>query len=770
MDNLGLAGKETASNLARQIRSQIGFVDAISSLRTASRSTQFNATCQATNSSGAGRRPQKKGKEEAAWGEESGLENSRREAIFCAAIMNRSRSLPGASFFVASSLLIAGFRRGLLILFLILAMFPRGGEASTNQLRVDLTELPLEALMELEVPTVYGASKFEQKATEAPSSITVVTSEEIKRYGYRTLGAVLGSVPGLHVSYDRSHAFLGFRGLNLGDFNSRVLVLINGHRVNDNLTDGAYLGTGFILDVDLIDRVEIIRGPGSVLYGNNAFFGVVNVITRDGKQLGGGELSGAYGSYDTYSGRFTFGQSFTNGLQFLLSGTLYDSAGPERLYYREFDTPDQNNGVAVNKDGDSFGSVFGSVSFRGFELQGGHINRQKENPTAQFNTIFNDSRLRTTDERSYANLKYTHSFPEVVDVSARVHYDRAGFLIGYPMSVAVATNLYKEKQTGEWWGAELQLQKRLWENRVTLTLGAEYRDDFRQDLKVYDQNTGLLFTDVHRSRQSHGVFFEGEVSPLSWLRFNHGVRYDQYGDFDFALNPRLALICNPLEKSTFKALYGTAFRAPNFLELSDPENQDIEPEEITAYELVYEQEITRWLRSSLSGYYNQMNELIVFENGGYTNFDADTKGMELALTGFWTNRLQGRVSYSFQQTEDRSGDRDLPDSPAHLVKLNLSSPLVQDKVFASLEFQYTSSRATLYTTPAGQTLAGPDAGDYGIVNVTLFSRNLVKNLECSASIYNLLDNKYSDPSSRFHRQYAIEQDGRTFHLKMTYRF
>src|SRR5439155_12007827 len=158
------------------------------------------------------------------------------------------------------------------------------------------------------IPIVYAASKLEQKATEAPSSITVIGADEIKKYGHRTLADILRSVQGFHVSYDRNYAFLGARGVSLGDFNSRILLLVDGHRVNNNLTDGAFIDTAFILDVDLIDRVEIIRGPGSVLYGNNAFFSVVNVITRQGKKLAGTEVSGEYGEFETFKGRATIGK------------------------------------------------------------------------------------------------------------------------------------------------------------------------------------------------------------------------------------------------------------------------------------------------------------------------------------------------------------------------------------------------------------------------------------------------------------------------------
>jgi iron complex outermembrane receptor protein len=657
----------------------------------------------------------------------------------------------------------------LCILFFFVALCGRASATETNQNSADLTSLSLEALMEIEVPVVFGASKFQQKATEAPSSVTVITSDEIKRCGYRTLADILQSVQGFYVSYDRNYSFLGSRGVNLSDFNSRILLLVNGHRLNNNLSDSAAIGTDFILDVDLIDHVEIIRGPSAVLYGNNAFFGVINVITRQGKQLNGAEVSGEYASYDTYKTRVTYGKLFTNGVQLLLSGTYYDSAGPDRLFYKKFNTPDQKNGVAQNMDGDSSGSFFGSLGYADFTLEGAFISREKKNPTAQFGSTFNDPRLQTTDDRGYTSLKYAHSFPEIVDVTAQVYYDRSDFEIGYPTAIGSgATFFSKEKDAGEWWGTEVQFNKRLWERHI-ITFGAEYRDDFRQHREVFDPASGKVFSDASRDRLSYGVYLQGDFMLRTNLHFNGGVRYDQYGNFNPAFNPRLALIYNPWKTATLKAIYGTAFRAPNFLELSDPRFQDIKPEEITSYELVYEQEIGRHLRSSVSGFYNQMQDLIVLQNGNYTNLNANTKGTELALEGNWNNGIRSRLSYSLQRTED-SSKQNLPDSPEHLVKMNVSVPVYKQKIFASLEFQYTSSRRTLFTTSTGETMNGMDAGGFETVNFTLFSRELIKNLEFSGSVYNLFDTRYGDPSSRFHLQDIIEQDGRSFRLKLTYRF
>jgi iron complex outermembrane receptor protein len=652
--------------------------------------------------------------------------------------------------------------------FLILACFlPLGAlsaEVAPTPKPVDLTELPLEALMEVEVPKVYAASKIEQKTTEAPASITIITADDVKKFGYRTLGDVLESVPGFNISYDRNYSFVGTGGISLGDFNNRILLLVDGHRVNNNLTDGAFVDTAFLLDMDLVDRVEVIQGPSAVLYGNNAFFGVINVITRKGAQLNGFEVSGGYASFDTYKGRVSYGKLFTNGVQLLLSGTYYDSGGNSKLFFKEFDTPAQNNGVAQNMDGDKYGSFFGALDYGDFNLEGAFNHREKVNPTAQYGTAFNDPLLATTDEQGYAALKYAYSFRDDFDVTARLYYDTYYHQIGYPFTPQL---FYVERDTGEWWGTEVQLNKRLWDRHV-FTVGAEYRDDFKQETELTSQPT------VSRTRESYGVYFQSDIALLKNLHFNGGVRYDQYGDFDPAFDPRLALIYNPFEKSTFKAIYGTAFRAPNFSELSDPRFQNIQPENITSYELVYEQEYGQHLQSSLSGFYNQMDHLIVFNSGNYTNFDAEAKGMELALEGFWTNGIKGRASYSLQYAKDHSVSWDLPDSPNHLFKFNVSVPLYADKIYAGVEFQYTSSRQSI-TTIAGAggqpiTVQGVDAGGFGIVNLTLFSQHLVKNLEFSASIYNLLDCQYADPASQFHVQDIIQQDGRSFRANLTYHF
>ena len=648
------------------------------------------------------------------------------------------------------------------MLWVLGAQLALADTSTTNA--VDLTALPIEDLMKFEVPKVYAASKVEQKSTQAPASITVVTSDDIKRYGYQTLADVLESVPGFSVTYDRNYDYLGVRGLSLGDFNSRILLLVDGHRVNNNLTDGAFVDHAFLLDVDLIDRVEIIHGPSAVLYGNNAFFGVINVVTRTGRQLNGFESAASYGSFDAYKARVSYGKQFTNGLELLLSGTYFNSSGNSSLFYPEFDTPGQNYGVAHNLDWEEAYKFFGSLTYGDLMLESAYSHRDKANPTGQYGVTYDDSRLRTTDDQGYAAVKLDHQFPEDFDLTARVYIDTYLHEIGYPF----VPLFFQERDTGDWWGTEVQMNKRLWD-RHTFTVGTEFRDDFHQQTELTGQPA------VFRNRQSYGFYAQADLAIITnQLHLDGGVRYDKYGDFNPTVNPRVAVIYNPVEKSTFKAIYGSAFRAPNFTELSDPRFQSILPEDITSYELVYEQDYGSHLRSSLSGYYNKLKNLIVFASGNYTNLNAQTRGIEAALEGQWSYGIRCRTSYSLQYTTDDASNWDLPDSPEHLIKLNASVPLVPDKLFAGLEFQYTSSRRSLttITSSSGEpiTVQGTAVGGFGVLNFTLFSQHLIKNLEASASIYNLLDRHYADPATPFHLQQTIAQDGRTFRLELTYHF
>ena len=215
---------------------------------------------------------------------------------------------------------------------------------------------------------IVGASKYEQKISEAPASVSVITAKDIKRYGYRTLADILKSIRSFYVTYDRNYNFIGTRGFGPpGDYNTRVLLLVDGHRINDDIYNQASIGTEFILDVDLIDKIEIVRGPSSSIYGTNAFFGVINVITKQAKDVGSPELSGEIffidNNYDAYKARGSYGHKFEKGLEMVLSASRYDSKG-QRLYFKEFDQPPDMDGWVKGGDYDNNYSFFSRVAYQ----------------------------------------------------------------------------------------------------------------------------------------------------------------------------------------------------------------------------------------------------------------------------------------------------------------------------------------------------------------------------------------------------------------------
>ncbi|MDF1526860.1 MAG: TonB-dependent receptor plug domain-containing protein [bacterium] len=146
---------------------------------------------------------------------------------------------------------------------------------------VDLTELSLEDLMSVQVKTVASASRYEQDVSDAPASVTIITGEQIRRYGYRTLSDALRSVMGFYVTSDRNYSYLGVRGVGLpGDYNARVLLMVDGHRFNEASNDSFFTGPGLGIDMDDIKKIEIVRGPASALYGQNAMLATINIITK----------------------------------------------------------------------------------------------------------------------------------------------------------------------------------------------------------------------------------------------------------------------------------------------------------------------------------------------------------------------------------------------------------------------------------------------------------------------------------------------------------
>jgi outer membrane receptor for ferrienterochelin and colicins len=627
-----------------------------------------------------------------------------------------------------------------------------------------------------DIPSVFSASKYEQKVTDAPSSVTILTATDIKRSGYRTLADILGATAGFYVTSDRNYEYIGVRGFSRpGDLNSRILVLINGHRINDNIYDAVAVGTDGFLDLNAVEKIEIIRGPSSSLYGTNAFFAVINIITKRGRDANGLEIGGAWGSYNSFRGSTTYGKRFTNGLEAFFSGAIYDSVGPD-LYSKEFDQPENNNGLFVKGDYDRYYRAFARLTCLDLAIQGGFSSRRKGIPTASYDTAFNDTRNRTVDQRGFVELAYEKLLTPWVTISTRAffdHYDYEGIYV-YLDEPADRLAYYYENHdaaTGNLWGAELRGTFHFFD-RVTLVLGGELQHNFQQDQSNYD---AAVLLDERRHTINGGLFLQGTLQLLKNLELNLGVREDFYHAFGGTTNPRVALLYHPWQRTDIKLLYGSAFRSPSALEIyyhdgynTTKPSQNLDPETIHTAELVVNQQIWEPIQTTVSLFYSKIANLIdlqvdpvdgllIYQNRN----DVRSAGVEFALEGHWPGGAEGQLSYSFQDAKDQASNRWLSNSPKHQAKLRLLLPLLKNRLFASTNLQYSSSRRTLQDTRT-------DA--YILADLTLLSQGFIKGWSLRGSIYNLFDKSYGYPGSTEHAQSIILQNGRTFWVEAAYAF
>jgi outer membrane receptor protein involved in Fe transport len=656
------------------------------------------------------------------------------------------------------------------LLTLILAV------SSSAQAQRALPELSLEELMQIDAGRVFGASERIQPSTEAPSSVSLITAEDIARHGYRSLAEILQAVRGVTISNDRNFSLLGARGFaKPGDYNSRILLLVNGHRVNDNVFGQAEIGPEFGIDPAMFERVEIIRGPASSIYGDSAFFAVVNVITKSGESMGGTSVAVDVGTLGTQLVRGSTGRRFDNGAEVAASATFENIDGAERLYFPSWDTPETNNGLAEGLDGERLGQFYGQAKLGSFTFTGAYGRRRRTVPTASFGTIFNYQELpqQTVDRHTLADLDYARTFSGGTRLSIRGSFDRFTYDGNYPFLTELpgVPLLAHNSVQGNRWSVATRLTQPL-AGRQVLTLGSEVIDNFDQDQHGEYLDPPIIALDLEKSSIQTAVYIQDEIKLARWLIVNGGVRYDHYENFE-RLTPRAALIAMPSANQSFKYLYGRAFRAPNGYERNELYFGDqvlsLRPESIDTHELVWERYTNDWLRTSVSGYWYAANRLITLVGDDTTLLGATfvnegkvrAAGLEFEAQLRPNGRLQSVVSYALQRAKDHETGEVLVNSPRHIAKLRLSGPAPIPGATVALDARYLSSR---------QTLRGATLNGVAIADVTMVAP-VGRRFEIVGSVRNLFNAEYADPASDAHLDEAIPQNGITARIgfRWTYR-
>jgi iron complex outermembrane receptor protein len=652
------------------------------------------------------------------------------------------------------------FARRKLMLWLALA----GAIPAQASPPIDLTSLSLEQLLEV---NIVGASKYEQKQSEVAAAVSVITRQEIKAFGWRTLAEALASLPGVHITYDRQYTYLGTRGFGLpGDLTARVLFNINGNRVNDPVYDGGPAGREFPLDVDLIERIEFIPGPGGAVYGQNAMFGVVNVITRSGAGVDGTELAAAYQQpQGLREGRASWGKRLDNGVDVLVSVSGLQAHGEDRFF--EYGSTGVS-GVAAGMDGERDKKFFASVARGPWAFDFVYGDRGKQDPTAAF---FNDPLVPVgyfSDSYVLAQLQYQDAFAgDTLHVSGRLFAGRYRY-----RGILSYGTLFSFPAEGDWRGTEWRLVSTAVAGHK-LMVGLEAQDNVRTNQSILDLANPANNVDIPQSGYRVGLYAQDEWRIGQTLSATLGLRVDRNNVTGTQSSPRAALIWQASPVTTLKALAGRAHRAPNVYEkeyddiVSQVRNPALHGESIDTFELVADHRLGQDLALRGSVYNWIMHDIVTLgidPESGLTQYQSGEKvnarGLELSADKTWTAGARLRGSVSLQDVAYASGGA-LLNSPRVLGKLNFSAPLPVAGLRMGYELRYDSRRLSL---------DGTRLGGYAVSNLHLSTEALAKGLELSLTIRNLFDKRYAHPGAETNWQNALEQDGRSVLVKLEYRF
>ena len=663
--------------------------------------------------------------------------------------------------FAPSTIFLNGGRRLFAQVVVILAV----STPLAAQSNVQGIDAGLDSLLNTRID---AASKYSQTSAEAPASVTIVTGEEIRRHGYRNLGEVLESVRGFYVSNDRNYPSIGTRGFSRpSDYNNRILLLIDGHSVNEAVWGGAPGGTDLPINLRAIERIEVVRGPGSALYGSSAMFGVINIVTKTGVALDGIVVGASGGSAHLRQADLAAGRAIGTRGSLSVSGAMVKSDGMD-LYFPEFDT-DDSDGFARGMDWEEGLSGFGTFKWAEATARAGYWSRSKGVPTASFGMSFADPRAETYDAYSFAELAWRRQLRPSSQLSARVYGDRYRYHGTYPQ---VPDGLFFDKGASNSVGGELMTVLDPASNH-RLTLGTEFRHTGKALYWEGDVDGSIVQDDAPYSLAS--AFAQSELQIQPRISLSSGLRVDRKSERKATLAPRLALVVTPDNATTLKLLYGEAFRAPSASEadLSTSfytKNPGLRPERIRTFEVEMQRRLYSPLLLSLSLFdYHIKNLIEQVGDDEVTEFrnvaSTHASGAELQLDLQSGGPVAAQATYTILQAKDVSADTRMTNSPTQVGRLSLMTMLAPG-LRSAATIRYESGRLTL---------AGPSTSAFVRTDLNFAYQPRVlgewaRAADFSLRITNLFNEKYQVPAGYEHQQVSLPADLRALSLAFHWRY
>jgi iron complex outermembrane receptor protein len=606
-------------------------------------------------------------------------------------------------------------------------------------------DISLEQLLEAEVDKVSGASRIEQLIAEAPASVTVLGARDIQRHGWRTLADLLQTVPGMNISYNNLYTTISVRGqtspLDLGSF---LLLLVDGERLTSNVSDASLLGEDIPLDMAWIDRVEVVTGASSAVYGANATLAVVNIITRKEDSLANVEAGVEAGAHQTQGWR--------------VAGKICIDDG----YVTASASHSGSNGYLPSDD-NATSRQFARLAKGDFTLTAMHLDREKSYPYLRPPFVA-EGHMDT--KYASAILNWRKSLSDSLQANASLQYGKSEFTVGY----GNPSLIYRNYPTiGTWRGLDASLTQRLGEH--TLQYGFDYM--ISPDTRRYGYETtpkgirDAFDHDVSFSR--HAIFFQDIWRIQPGLGLHIALRRESDERFDDSLwVPRLGLVYRYSPASTLKLTYGESFRAHPAFEISSlpsvlrPLLPKEPPEQVKQWEARIEHDINRALRVEGSVYRIETLEQLRYSPSVRNSFllgeSSRLNGIEAALSWRDQDGSRLRASATIQNGEYESDGAPLYNSPERMLKINYSVPINSLDAMLGVEALYTGKR---------QTLVEDSVPGYTLVNMTVSSARHAGHWQWQVGVYNIFDQDYSDPSPYGLQLGEIKQDGRSWRLALS---
>lgn len=607
------------------------------------------------------------------------------------------------------------------------------------------TEAPepsLEDLMRQGLPglsrraEVSTATRQAQSADRAPTLTYVLTDEDIRAQGWRSLADVLNQLPGLFISSNGSFSYIGARGLGRpGDFNARVLLLIDGMRANENIYDAAQVGQEFALDLGLIERVEFTPGPGSALYGNNAIFGVIQVITKRADKLAGARARLDLGEGGLWRWLGSYGQRLDSGGEWWLALGGSAQSGLEPMIEpaaRDREAVRAHNSERVQR-------LLGAWSQGGLSLRAGVVQRERVLPieVGPADAYRIDGSLDMS-RQAYVSLRYEGRLSDVWDWQLGLDRQRGLFHGDQPLDDPQGRRReYRSHALGHWTDLELLFSGQPWAQQ-RWTLGLELHRDETQRLEAGLRGQAPNQVSGGQNRRQ-GLFLQNQLSLGERHELVLGWRYDHSRYGGSSQNPRLAWVWRPLPESSLRLQHGSAYRAANLFEFTvNAVGGQPTPraERVQSTELAWEQALGPGLRYSAALYHARLKGLITLGSQKlfYEN-QAPTRswGLDLGLERRWAAGQQLSLTLNLQLLRDQQG-RELSNSPALLFKTRLLWPLAPGWRLGW----------NLLALDQRETSVGPLPG-YGVQQLNL-SWTPDARSELALGVHNLADKRYFDRS------------------------